>query len=216
MKLSKGQSLVAISLAVFFLVILAGVWLAAPKQSDLDNIVNTTAAECKKLDINLSVGNKRTTGFLIKTFRFEDVVAEFNPVRLCFSSINATPSLKMYRKGVTDGKISLKNVTIELPFFGAINLGNGKAHLFVDKDDNIYISNFLFKGLCSVTGYVNIVKTQNLLDYNFTFAPSKDQEAFFLALMTFGAPIKRTSDGHFVLACKSKLQSISPVDTGKK
>ena len=216
MQLSKGQSLVAFSLAVFFLAILAGVWLTAPKQSDLDDIANRAAEEYNKLDIHLKVGNKRTAGFLIKSFRFEDVVAEFNPVHLCFSSISATPSLQAYTKGITDGRISLKNVTLELPFFGAINFGNGKAHLYVDKDDNIYISNFLFKGLCSVTGYANIIKTQNLLDYSFTFAPSKDQASFFLTLMTFGVPIKKTNDGRFVLACKSKLQSISPVDTGKK
>ena len=204
MSFSKKQLAVVGIVVAIILAIFVGASFSSPDADLMEQIGNRAVEECQKRGIGLSMGRKYSTGFIIKTFVFEDVAAEFNPFRLTFSSISATPSLTAITNNVVDGKLSARHVTLELPFLGAIDFGNGSAHVHIDKENNAFVRNFKFNGPCSVKGHFAITKDSDFTDYRFVFIPKKGTRTLFAALATFGAPFKKTDDGCWILESEPK------------
>ena len=93
MNLSKIQ----LAIVGVFIAIIIAVFVGASFSSQdadlMEQVGDRAIEECQKRNIALSIGRKHAQGFIIKTYIFDDVVADFPPFRLTFSSISATPSL---------------------------------------------------------------------------------------------------------------------------
>ncbi len=204
MNLSKIQ----LAIIGVFIAIIIAVFVGASFSSQdadlMEQVGDRAIEECQKRNIDLSIGRKHTQGFIIKTYIFDDVVADFAPFRLTFSSISATPSLTAITDNVVDGKLSAHNVTLVLPFLGAINFGDGSAHVHIDKENNAFVRDFEFKGLCKVKGHFTITKDSDFTDYRFVFMPSPEQQSLFATLKTFGTPFKKTDNDHWILESETK------------
>lgn len=204
MNLSKKQIAVVAFFVAVILAVFVGASFSSPDADLMDQIGNRAVEECQKRGIALSIGRKHMTGFIVKTLIFEDVAAEFNPFRLTFSSISATPSLTAITDNVIDGKLSAHHVTLELPFLGAIDFGDGSAHVHIDKENNAFVRDFKFTGACEVKGHFTITKDSEFTDYRFVFTPTKAQQALFVTLSTFGTPFKKTNSGQWILESESR------------
>ena len=201
---SKKQLAVIGAVVAIILAVFVGASFSSPDADLMEQVGNRAIEECQKRGISLSVGRKHTSGFIVKTFIFDDVAAEFDPFRLTFSSIGATPSLTAITNNVIDGKLSAHHATLEIPFLGAIDFGDGSAHVHIDKENNAFVRDFKFNGLCDVEGYFTITKDSNFTDYRLVFTPKKEIQALFAALETFGAPFKKTNDGRWILESEPK------------
>ena len=204
MNRSKIQLAIIAFITAIILAVFVGIRFASPNTDLMEQIGNRAIQECQKNGVALSIGSKQTSGLVIKTLTFYDVVAEFNPFYLTFSSISATPSITAMTSNAIDGKLSARHVTLELPFLGAIHFGNGSAHVRIDEEDNTFVRDFKFSGACNVKGHFTITKDSKFTDYRFVFTPKKEQQALFTTLATLGTPLRKISDDQWLLESEPK------------
>ena len=204
MNLSKTQLAIIASIIAIILAVFIGAHFVSPDADLMEQIGNRAIDECNKNGVALSIGCKKSSGLVVKTLTFYDVVAEYNPFRLKFSSISATPSITAVTSNAIDGNLSAYHVALELPFLGTINFGNGSAHVHIDKQDNTFVRDFKFNGACNVKGYFTITKDNKFTDYRFVFTPQKGQQALFATLATFGTPFKKGRNGQWILESNAK------------
>lgn len=204
MDFSNKKLIIIASVVTILLAVFVGLTAYSPDAQFMEQIDKRAVEECQKHGIELSIGHKHLSGFAIKTLVLYNVVAKFKPFCLAFSSIAATPSITAIADNAIDGKLTAYNVSLQLPFLGTINFGDGSAHVHVDNENNIFVRDFKFHGACNVNGYFTITKDNVFTDYRFVFTPSKGQQTLFATLASLGTSFKRLGNDQWLLEGKSK------------